>query len=275
MQLKTVSGIVFMALNDNRLASQIMAAAGWVVPSSSATFDLSHAEEFVYISTHSKWRTTDVNLSDLIRREGSKSMKRDRWLAILIVAVAGLIWSCGDDDQITNSEPSEDIMPLAIGNQWRSEVLRVDSAGDTVSLDSQSTIIVGDTTISGQTWFRYQTDYIQSSDLPVLRMASDGLWVSGPDATDAAYLLAKYPCNTGDTWTNAAADDTITVRGTKVSVTVPAGTYECVQYAIHRPSGDSTVNYYAPGTGLVKQTFFVVSRTHSEYRTELLSATVK
>ena len=192
--------------------------------------------------------------------------------------MAALAWSCSDDDTVsnivTNSEPSKDIMPLAIGNQWQFEILRVDSAGDPVSLDSQSTIIVSDTIISGQTWYHYRTDVIQSADLPVLRNAGDGLWITGPDASDQPYLLAKYPAATGDTWTNASGNDTLTVRGTAVSVTVHAGTYECLEYAIHRSSGDSTINYYAPGTGLVKQTFFV-SRTHSEYRTELLSTTIK
>ena len=201
-------------------------------------------------------------------------MRTYRLLAVMAIVLAGTIFSCSDDDQITNSEPSEDIMPLAIGNRWTYEILRLDPLGDTVSLDSQSTVIVGDTVISGQTWYQYETDVIQSSDLPDLRNASDGLLITGPDSTYPPYLLAKYPATTGDTWTNANGDDTLWVRGTKVSVTVPAGTYECVQYAIHRLSGDSTINYYAPGTGLVRQIFFV-SRTHSQNRSELLSATIK
>lgn len=191
-----------------------------------------------------------------------------------MIALAGLILSCSDDDKVTNSEPSEEIMPLAIGNQWTFVIVGIDSLGDTVSLDSQSTTIVGDTVISGQTWYQYQTDVIQSSDLPVLRNGDEGLWITGPDATDLPYLVAKYPAMTGEMWTNAVGDDTLTVSATRAPVVVPAGSFECIEYVIHRPSGDSTINFYAPGTGLIKRTFFV-ARARSQNRSELQSAIIK
>ena len=202
-------------------------------------------------------------------------MKTRHLTLILLLSIAALLPACSNnnDNDVTQGEPAVKIMPLAISNEWDFNVVRVDSLGDTIQSLAQSMVIIGDTTVSGVTWYEYRMGFNQESGpFPMMASKADGLWAKGPDSTDLPYLLAKYPASVGDTWKNADETDTFYVEAVDLSVTVPAGSYDCIKYAIHRPDGDSTHSYFSPGVGLVKQTFFATDG--SQVRTELKSVTL-
>jgi hypothetical protein len=200
-------------------------------------------------------------------------IKHASWILLLAVLTFPAACSKDEDSGITQGEPTVKIMPLAMNNQWDFKVVRVDSLGDTLQSLAQSMIIIGDTSVSGTTWYQYQMGFSQSTGpFPMMANKNDGLWAAGPDAGDLPYMLAKYPASVGEIWTNASGSDTFSVEAVDLNITVPAGTYDCMKYVIHRPTGDSTHSYFAPGVGLVKQTFFANDR--SEVRTELSGVTL-
>ena len=184
-------------------------------------------------------------------------------LAVLIAGLLILSIACSEDD---DSEPViREIMPLNIGNQWSYRSFVQDSLGNQSDTSLFDLIIYNDTVIDNIHW------YITTDEYPykvgsLIGHNDDGLWAYGPPP----YLIIKYPADIFDTWSapGGAYEYRLIAKG--VILTVPAGTFSCYKYNSHPSVGeDSTLNYYAPGYGLVKSRFWPDNGTKDEHITEL------
>lgn len=190
--------------------------------------------------------------------------------AILCLCVLALLAAAGcDDDSSTNDNPEIGIiMKLAVGNRWTYEITLLDSLGNILSVDTDYTHIYRDTTINNERW------YVISDESPLkvnsmLTHRDDGLWACGPPES----MLAKYPADIYDTWTDGNGYHRFWLRAKGVTVTVPKGTFSTYKYVRKSSDGlgpDSCLFYYAPGYGQVKSRFWPDDDDRVEYRTELI-----
>ncbi|MBN1213218.1 MAG: hypothetical protein JXA92_11645 [candidate division Zixibacteria bacterium] len=184
-------------------------------------------------------------------------------IALLLAGLLIIPFGCSDDDDDDTS--IKVIMPLAVGNQWSYRSFVQDSLGvqrDTTLLDLT---IYNDTVINDIHWY-ITTDEYPYKVSSLIAHRDDGLWAYGPPP----YLIIKYPAEIFDTWTTpgGAYEYKLTAKG--VILTVPAGTFSCYKYISHASgSEDSTLNYYAPGYGLIKSRFWLDDGTKEERITEL------
>jgi hypothetical protein len=187
-------------------------------------------------------------------------MYSNRHIIILIAILAS-----GCSNSTSNGVASGVLMPLAFDNNWTYEFVSTLPGKpfytDTVSDTVEYTIYSLSSSWSG---------VVSTNDSEIgvpgryYRNAADGLHYSEP-GSNIDNLIAKYPANVGDTFQeNVIVTDegsptprdtmiTVTVLATNSSVTVPAGTFQCMQYA-SLPLGVSSIRYYAPGVGLIEET---------------------
>lgn len=130
---------------------------------------------------------------------------------------------------------SNQILPLAVGNQWQDSLAVLDSAGNFVTSVNLTSRVDRDTTLGGELW------YILSSGGTPLFLGtnlSTGFWsrdielISASDSIKTVgepFASALYPTKKGATFeTNPGFF--IVVADTAASITVPAGTFEAVKY---------------------------------------------
>ncbi|MFZ5980471.1 MAG: hypothetical protein ACOYVF_07540 [Candidatus Zixiibacteriota bacterium] len=186
------------------------------------------------------------------------------WLFLLILLTGA---ACNDKSNNDNPEITS-IMKLAVGNVWTYESSRIDSLGIVLSVDTLDITIYRDTVINTETW------YITSDETPLkvnsmLIHRDDGLWICGPPES----MLAKYPADINDTWTDGSDANRFWLKAKGVVATVPKGTFSTYKY-LTRPtdvySADSALLYYAPGYGMVKSRQWTASSNREELRLELI-----
>jgi len=188
---------------------------------------------------------------------------------ILICLFTLLILSGCDDDKTTNDNPEIGvIMKLSVGNTWTYESTRIDTLGNILSIDTIFTHIYRDTVIDNVRWY-VTTDEVPMKVNSMLTHRDDGLWTCGPPES----MLAKYPANINDTWTDANNYNRYWLKAKGVIAAVPMGTFSTYKY-LSIPndaySADSTLIYYAPGYGPVKSRFWPETPSREEYRLELI-----
>lgn len=179
--------------------------------------------------------------------------------------IAFLLAACSNNNDTSgNGSKMDVIMPLAIGNSWTYEVQPADSA-DGVPMFTDS--VIGFDTINGVQWALVQRSSLASSFF--YRDASDGLHKVETYDTAGIFdnLLAKYPAQTGDSYTDSLwifyhnggdtnwkvmpGSATTTVLSINESVSVPAGTFHALKYE-YLPSLSYPEQYYVPGIGMVE-----------------------
>ena len=182
----------------------------------------------------------------------------------IIILIAILVSGCSNS--ASNGVASGVLMPLTYNNNWTYGSVSTDSVTgkpyftDTVSDTVKYTIFSIKSLWSG---------VVSTNDSEIgvpgryYRNAADGLHYSDP-GSNIDNLIAKYPANAGDTFqenfiitdenspTPRDTSITVTVLATNASVTVPAGTFQCMKYA-SLPLGRSSISYYAPGVGLIEE----------------------
>ncbi|MEA2030965.1 MAG: hypothetical protein U9N55_05140, partial [candidate division Zixibacteria bacterium] len=142
----------------------------------------------------------------------------------IIICTFMFVVSC-DDDGVSNNETSSVIMPLTIGNSWNWEKLGTNSLGDTLRIDTCHNIVLSDTTIESETWYKLGSN---CGKVGLKTNRSDGLWIR--IISDEPNLIAKYPASVGDHWFNHDSTTEWTTIITDTVITVPAGTYSCIGY---------------------------------------------
>jgi hypothetical protein len=207
-------------------------------------------------------------------------------IALFLLAVL-LVCGCSREP-ITGPDKQSVILPLAIGNQWISRVSNFSSTaiGVVTSTWMDTVTVTGEETIDNERWFIIDSMVSRTN-------RSDGMWVKlrGFDS----WLVAKYPAAVGDTFSTRVtpdpfANDTtiiyLSVVSTSTSVTVPAGTFQCMEYKTNIAVRGSVLleaqedhYYFAPGIGMVKSETVLVapggSMTIPVRRWELVEYKVK
>jgi len=144
-----------------------------------------------------------------------------------------------DDDEEEAS--GGEIWPLAVGNVWN-----YDFFGYNVTYK-----VIGTGTVSGDQVFRVQITGPNINEVNVLSNHSDGLYDYGMEPnTHSGELFLKYPTSVGDSWTYAGV--TMTVISTSQSVSVPAGTFDCVVYEYNSASSGKNRYYFSPHIGYIQ-----------------------
>lgn len=147
------------------------------------------------------------------------------------------------------------IQPLSVGDQWTYHYGIPSLSSESLTISITKTIEIDGVELaeSGNATAGY--DY--------LRNHSDGLYIYGTSFGMYAtpQLFRKYPCSVGDTWSDALGG-TYEVQSISTSITVPAGTFDCIHYyySYHNSTGHTEHQlYYCSGVGMVRQDIYLDS----------------
>ncbi|MGE5480351.1 MAG: hypothetical protein ACM3U1_07990 [Chloroflexota bacterium] len=175
------------------------------------------------------------------------------------LALLALFFLAGCDDGSVNGDPVDNpndntptyhpLIPLGIGNNWVYKRTLYDDKGaqqgDPVTYSMQ---ILRDTTVNNiagviaRAW----------KDDTFIANKSDGFYAYDDGLIDDIELFYKYPVVKGDSYLRASGE-TVIVEDLKRSVTVPAGTFECVVFKVlYQDNKFYEVNYFVKGVGMVK-----------------------
>ena len=172
-----------------------------------------------------------------------------RFISALLLVIA-VLCGCDDDDEVTNPPAAKSLWPLKVGNEWTYENQVLDPAGAVLQYDTTVFQVAKDTVVEGATWYILTLNGARDSEVLPCRSRSDGVW-----AWDgaSAFLFWKYPAAVGDSW--IILTDTAAIEAVGESVTVPAGTFTCVNYkwtGSRDPDRVYQYHYMSPGVGRVK-----------------------
>ncbi|MEW5796869.1 MAG: hypothetical protein AB1772_10990 [Candidatus Zixiibacteriota bacterium] len=181
--------------------------------------------------------------------------------AIILVFTLILLAGCDSSDKSTNPTPPKQILPLTVGNFYVYENAVLDSAGSVIGADTVIWTVAKDTIIQNERWYIMTVNGVRDPEvsLPTTNRG-DGLWVDGP----SGFLLFKYPAAVNDTV--FFGSDTSTVESIHDTITVPAGTFECINYKWVGSRDEDRAyqyHYFSPGVGHVKTDEYY--RTTSEF----------
>ena len=151
---------------------------------------------------------------------------------VVVLLLLSLI-SCKEESS-TEPETTSSLYPLKVANVWTYD--KATNLGDyediyLVEAKVSDTIFKVKFTSSGSMGDNREETIVAENK-------SDGYYQDGT-------IIYKYPAEAGDTYQSGSR--TITVIATNVSITVPAGTFNCIEYE----SGGSTY-WVSPGVGQIK-----------------------
>jgi hypothetical protein len=154
--------------------------------------------------------------------------------------------SCKKNNPIeSTNNPTTQIFPLVVGNEWIIQVTNYDTNGTIFSQVMDTIKILRDTTIQTEKWF---------IGFGIKTNRSDGLYDFQAGTSTEASLIYKYPAtvNFGYTYRNTPT----TVVGISDTVSVFAGNYVCYHYRQEVTNASYSDLYLAPNVGLVKADFY-------------------
>jgi hypothetical protein len=188
-------------------------------------------------------------------------MKR---VLLIMAGIVLLASSCkkGEPDTPTPSTPTTDYMQLKVGNYWVYDRYTVDSLGnETISSASDSNIIVGDTIIRDElffkkvhnhaslpmTYLRDSSGYLIYDQGEILFSDHDFSNILRADTVGSNYFYIEYSMMQSDT-----------------STVVPLGTYDALTYRGKviplEPEYPFGINYlyyfYADSLGMIKSSYY-------------------
>jgi hypothetical protein len=136
-----------------------------------------------------------------------------------------------------------DIVPLAVGNTWIYQIINYDTLGNETARFNDTTSIVTDTVIDGETWYTYE----QSSEWYTNKIDGFYLFINNKKV-----MIYKYPVKKGDAFSMREGSN-ILIESNDTLITTAAGTFSCVTYKIIENSSLETKMYFAPGIGRIFQ----------------------
>jgi hypothetical protein len=181
----------------------------------------------------------------------------------IIILVAILVSGCSNS--ASNGVASGVLMPLTYDNNWTYGGVSTDSVTGKSYFTDTVTDSVKYTMFSiNSLWSAVISTNDSEIGFPrrLYRNAADGLPYSDA-GSNFDNLIAKYPANVGDAFQDSlvVTDEssptprdtamTMYVLGTNETVTVPAGSFQCMKYGF-APFGGQSFLYYAPGVGLIE-----------------------
>jgi hypothetical protein len=203
-----------------------------------------------------------------------------RTTAFFLLAIcASFLSSCSEDSATPGSYTIKNIFPLSVGSKWELQVLRYDSLGAVVDLDTAEVRVDKDTTYQGIPGYKT----FAFDDYQILYYSGDNLWRIGIGATMPDFML-RYPIAAGEVYviedtTTESGDrtrNTIRILSESEKTTVPAGTFDCIKYELLRMYGDQSNFdtssllhvFFSPNTGYIRENF--ITRTGKIYKSHQL-----
>jgi len=154
----------------------------------------------------------------------------------------------------SNTNSSKTMFPLAVGNVWTYTYTSYDSIGNITSQGYSIDTVLSDTTINSEKWYTFGRGsfYIAKEG---------GVWTMPPEE-----LHFKYSANPGESY--SASGQTVTVLSISKSVTVPAGTFQCIGYKFQFFPGSQSYAelYLGAGVGLVSNSFYSAKVSGEVYK---------
>jgi hypothetical protein len=169
---------------------------------------------------------------------------------LFLVAGVLVLPGCTTDDGGVVPAPPVDhgsILPLAVGNSWYYRESLFDTAGVPIGETRDTMTLVRDTLIGGLRWFADRGG--------VFYGVTDGIAVRNMFPSDTgAYLFLLYPVREGYVEYDGPGGYRVASlgRATLATVTVPAGTFECLAYIFRDPPRETLAYYVTPGVGIIR-----------------------
>jgi hypothetical protein len=147
---------------------------------------------------------------------------------------------------------AEPLYPLEVGMYWVYEL--EEDPGNPVTNK-----VISKKTILGNAWYELEeygdTFWVRNSDQGQVEAFN----LFNTDAQNVSEIeevvIYRYPYRAGETY--SIEEDVITIEGER-TITVPAGTFQCIDYRIDMPPGpDYSLNCIAPGVGVVYNEFLM------------------
>lgn len=165
---------------------------------------------------------------------------------------AGLLFlpACTSENGGVDAPPPVDhgrILPLAVGNSWYYRESLFDTAGVPIGETRDTLTLVRDTLIGGLRWLADRGG--------VLYGVTDGIAVRNMFPSDTgANLFLLYPVRDGYVEYDGPGGYRVASlgRATVATVTVPAGTFECLAYIFRAPPRETLAYYVTPGVGIIR-----------------------
>lgn len=156
---------------------------------------------------------------------------------LLLIGLFSIIAvSCSDST--SNNEPMKELFPLKIGNKWTYQITKNDS------ISTSYNDIQKDTVVNGETWYIVLRD---GEPVFTSKNKSDGMWIM---FGNEKVLFYKYPATLNDEYMAGAVS--VKVVSLNKQITVPAGTFECIQYHTVYSDKEEYDEFFCPGTGTIK-----------------------
>ena len=200
---------------------------------------------------------------------------------VLSLLVATFLFSCKDDEQATTSTPPIEeelnLLPLAVGNYWVYQVVKIDTLGNEEILPEYDTVsVVGSTLINDEVYFT-----LEESNFPGLHSNTTTSHVR-----DSSGFIVDVK---GEIFLSTSIFDEIiytnefnigkldyTMLSIPQTINVPNGDFECLNYEglITDFSGikDSRTifNLYSEDVGLVSSNIFFFSSKNFMWERRLI-----
>jgi len=202
-----------------------------------------------------------------------------KYLVISLV-IATFLFSCQDDDQVGATSPEEtlELFPLALGNYWIYQVVKLDDLGNEEILPANDTVrIVGTTLINDEVYFRLEVSNFfgfEPSPTTVHVRDSSGFLVNDAGATllsTTDFDEVVFSTETGP------ARFEYTMESTPETVSVPLGDFECLNYSgiVTDIYDENTLpreqfRFYSDGVGLVSSNIFFFSSNNFTWERRLI-----
>ena len=163
---------------------------------------------------------------------------------VALLSFTFILSGCTKSNPAGPSPSNSEIVPLTMGNAWTYRSI-IYSPADSVLGDGPLSILVNrDTTISG------------------IHLFSFWGWAAEGDSglttyTDGHFTLyLKYPIDKGATYYASGWGFTVLVSTIDTTITVPAGSFNCIDYQFYA-QGYLDAEYFAcPRVGVVKEVFY-------------------
>jgi hypothetical protein len=197
--------------------------------------------------------------------------------ALVLFAVLSIaLSSCSNSSGGGAIQTSDPLIPMIIGNYWVMDTTFFDASGSSHAGGEDSIKVLSSTVSPKDHSTYFNLTYYW------LRVSTDGLYYAAPPSFYYAYRFFKYPASPGDIFRDhndvnfmpfpvpskpdsvAALYSNYTLKTNSVSVTTPAGTFNCYDYVANWSEGATGKIYQreefflAPGIGFVRTDHYSV-----------------
>lgn len=141
------------------------------------------------------------------------------------------------------AKEKDEIIPLAVGNEWTYAVYSPSWKNDTITKMK----ITGDTIIKGEKWYNLNTDDLENV---LCKNDGNGLWQIVNKMYVTPNLALKYPAKVNEEY--KANIFTIKILSIDNDIEVLAGKFNCYSYLIINDTEEELVMNISPGIGIIK-----------------------